>query len=112
MEPPLPDKVEYQKSLLLIALLFSPEAHTSPFPIPESYPRTMSSFQYLCRFQTENGDNFFAKCSSTMPVTGALMDAYQTYEDLEQGQNATTATIAKVCCYFLPNSVWTGRLTG
>ncbi|KAJ5090102.1 hypothetical protein N7532_008786 [Penicillium argentinense] len=31
-----------------------------------------------------------------MPVIGALVDAYPTYEDLEQGQNATTATIAKL----------------
>lgn len=56
----------------------------------------MSSFQYLCHFETDNGARFFTKCSSTTPATGRLVDAYPTYEDLEQGQNATTATIAKV----------------
>ncbi|KAJ5681292.1 hypothetical protein N7455_007601 [Penicillium solitum] len=56
----------------------------------------MSSFRYLCHFETENGDRFFANCTSTRPVIGALVDAYSTYEDLDQGQNATTATIAKL----------------
>ncbi|OQE46281.1 hypothetical protein PENCOP_c001G04146 [Penicillium coprophilum] len=56
----------------------------------------MSSFQYLCRFSTENGEAFFAKCASVKPTIGALVDAYPTYKDLVNGNNATTATIAKL----------------
>ncbi|OJJ07617.1 hypothetical protein ASPVEDRAFT_142159 [Aspergillus versicolor CBS 583.65] len=55
-----------------------------------------SSFQYLCHFETDNGSRFFTKCSSTNPATGIPVDAYPTYEDLLQGRNATTATIAKL----------------
>jgi uncharacterized protein YerC len=66
----------------------------------------MSSFRYLCHFETKNGDKFFAKCASTRPVIGALVDAYKSYEDLDQGQNATTATIAKVSRYLNPRA-WT-----
>ncbi|KAJ5391993.1 hypothetical protein N7509_007483 [Penicillium cosmopolitanum] len=56
----------------------------------------MISFQYLCRFQTENGEDFFAKCASVKPTIGSSVEAYPTYEDLLNGQNATTATISKL----------------
>ncbi|KAJ5535561.1 hypothetical protein N7513_008747 [Penicillium frequentans] len=56
----------------------------------------MNSFQYLCRFQTENGEDFFAKCASFEPTVGSSVDAYPTHEDLVKGQNVTTATIAKL----------------
>ncbi len=65
----------------------------------------MSSFQYLCRFHTENGEAFFAKCASVKPAIGASVDAYPTYEDLVNGKNATTATIAKVSCRFSPTDI-------
>ncbi|KAJ5591708.1 uncharacterized protein N7459_002077 [Penicillium hispanicum] len=56
----------------------------------------MSYFQYLCRFQTESGEDFFAKCASVKPTIGSSVDAYPTHEDLVNGRNATTATIAKL----------------
>ncbi|PIG69127.1 fumarylacetoacetate hydrolase [Aspergillus arachidicola] len=56
----------------------------------------MSSFLYLCRFHTENGEAFFAKCASVTPTIGASVEAYPTYEDLVDGKNVTTATIAKL----------------
>ncbi|KAL7655759.1 hypothetical protein ACMYSQ_004901 [Aspergillus niger] len=56
----------------------------------------MSSFGYLCHFQTDNGDEFFANSSSTSPVIGSSVTAYPTYEELVQGQSSTTATIAKL----------------
>lgn len=65
----------------------------------------MGSFQYLCRFHTENGEAFFAKCASNKPTIGASVDAYPTYEDLVNGKNATTATIAKVSCRFSPTDI-------
>lgn len=71
----------------------------------------MSAFQYLCYFETENADRFFANCASPQPAIGALIDAYPTYEDLVQGQNATTATIAKVCCTLKSLPMWTTPLT-
>jgi hypothetical protein len=56
----------------------------------------MSSFQYLCFFETDDGSRLFTNCASPKPSIGSLVDAYPTYEDLAQGQNAKTATIAKV----------------
>lgn len=60
----------------------------------------MSSFGYLCHFQTDNGDEFFANCSSTSPVIGSSVIAYPTYEELVQGQNSSAVTISKVGCCF------------
>lgn len=56
----------------------------------------MNSFQYLCHFQAKNGDEYFTNCISAKPAIGAVVDAYPTDEDLVQGQNATTAEIAKL----------------
>nr|XP_001389941.2 fumarylacetoacetate hydrolase [Aspergillus niger CBS 513.88] len=56
----------------------------------------MSSFGYLCHFQTDNGDEFFANCSSTSPVIGSSVIAYPTYEELVQGQNSSAVTISKL----------------
>lgn len=66
---------------------------------------TMNSFRYLCHFETENGNNLFTDCASADPTIGSVVDAYPTYEDLVQGQNATTATISKVLCHANPSEV-------
>ncbi|KAL3450516.1 hypothetical protein BJX65DRAFT_315983 [Aspergillus insuetus] len=56
----------------------------------------MSSFQYLCHFETDDGSRLFTNCASPKPSIGSLVDAYPTYEDLVHGQNAKTATIARL----------------
>lgn len=65
----------------------------------------MSPFQYLCRFQTEKGEDFFAKCASFKPTIGSSVDSYSTYKDLVNNKNANTATIAKVGCRFSPTDI-------
>ncbi|KAL2866512.1 fumarylacetoacetate hydrolase family protein [Aspergillus lucknowensis] len=57
---------------------------------------TTAAYKYLCQFETETGERFFAKCDSTEPTIGDSVSAYPSFEDLAEDRNATTATIAKL----------------
>ncbi|KAL2855329.1 hypothetical protein BJY01DRAFT_257056 [Aspergillus pseudoustus] len=54
----------------------------------------MATFEYLYRFNTEKGEEFFAKCETTEPIIGASVNAYSTFEDLLGNENATEAIVA------------------
>ncbi|KAJ5698332.1 hypothetical protein N7462_000337 [Penicillium macrosclerotiorum] len=56
----------------------------------------MARFKYLYRFETEKGEEFFAKGASAEPVIGASVNAYPTFEDLLGDKNVTQATLAKL----------------
>ncbi|KAJ5719175.1 hypothetical protein N7493_007630 [Penicillium malachiteum] len=56
----------------------------------------MATFEYLYRFETEKGDEFFAKGVSTEPIIGGSVDAFPTLEDLLGDQNGTQENITKL----------------
>ncbi|OAA52140.1 fumarylacetoacetate hydrolase [Cordyceps fumosorosea ARSEF 2679] len=56
----------------------------------------MAPFQYLSRFETAEGDTFYANVGSNNPTIGSKVQAYPTYEDLLEDRDARTVVIAKV----------------
>ncbi|KAJ5629926.1 hypothetical protein N7528_003583 [Penicillium herquei] len=66
----------------------------------------MATFECLYRFETEKGDEFFAKGDSTEPIIGASVNAFPAFEDLLGDRNVTQEKIKKLRVPFNP-PLWT-----